>query len=115
MVKNLKLFKIHIEDLTFNAIIGILKKERKTPQKVIVNCTIKYDYKRKKYINYALISELIENNIVKNRYKLIEDALVSISKEIKDEFPKISSISLKISKPTILDNTVVSVQIKKKY
>jgi len=114
-VKNLKLFKIYIEDLTFDAIIGILKKERKTPQKIIINCTIKYNYKKKNFINYALVSELIQKNIIKNKYKLLEDALINICKEIKSNFPGITALSLKISKPTILDNSVVSVEIKKKY
>lgn len=115
MEKKAKLFKIYIEDLTFETIIGILKKERKIPQKVVINCIIKYKYTKKVFINYAVVSKLIEKNMIKKKYKLLEDALLSISKELKAKFPQINSISLKISKPNILDNLVVSVEIKKKY
>lgn len=37
---------IHIEDLRFQAIIGILDFERTTPQDVVVDLTIKYKYKK---------------------------------------------------------------------
>ena len=36
---------LHIEDLKFQAIIGILDFERITPQNVIVNILITYEYK----------------------------------------------------------------------
>ncbi|WP_024954843.1 dihydroneopterin aldolase [Sulfurospirillum arcachonense] len=107
--------KIYIENLTFKAIIGILEEERKTPQKVIINCEINYTYKKNKFINYAEVSTCIENSMKKNKFLLIEDALLKLNEEIKSKFPLISSMKLKISKPKILDNTVVSVELEKIY
>ena len=106
---------IFIENLTFDAVLGILPKERKTPQKVIVNAKLNYEYKKGIFINYVTLAQLIENNIKQKQYKLIEDALLSLHVEIKTMFPQISSIKLKISKPTILANTNVSVELEMNY
>ena len=106
---------IYIEDLTFDAIIGILDNERINPQKVIINCTICYDFKNQDFINYALITKLIEDEMKKGRFLLIENAILEIIDKIKGTFSTISSIKLKISKPNILDNCVVSVALEKKY
>ncbi|MEK6658706.1 MAG: dihydroneopterin aldolase, partial [Campylobacterota bacterium] len=51
---------IHIEDLKFQCIIGILDFERVTPQDVIINLAIEYDYK-KNFINYADVVEIVKN------------------------------------------------------
>lgn len=106
---------IYIEDLTFDAIIGILDNERINPQKVIINCTICYDFKNQDFINYALITKLIEDEMKKGKFLLIENAILEIIDKIKGTFSTISSIKLKISKPNILDNCVVSVALEKKY
>jgi dihydroneopterin aldolase len=106
---------IFIENLSFDTIIGILEEERVTPQKVIVNCEINYDYKNGEFINYALVSQMIEKEMKKSKFELIENALLSIIDKIKASFSNISSINLKISKPNILDKCVVSVALKKNY
>lgn len=106
---------IYIEDFTFDTIIGILEEERKTPQKVIINCEITYNYKNGDFINYALVSDLIEKEMQKNQFELIENALLELSDKIKSSFFHISSIKLKISKPNIVDKCVVSVGLEKNY
>jgi len=106
---------IFIENLTFDAIIGILPEERKVPQKVVVNAKLDYEYKKGIFINYATLAQLIENDIKQKQYKLIEDALLSLHVEIKTMFSQISSIKLKISKPTILAHTDVSVELEMNY
>jgi dihydroneopterin aldolase len=107
--------KVEIENLTFDAIIGILPEERITPQKVVVNVELDYEYKNDIFINYATLANLIENDIKNSKYQLIEDALLSLHVKIKDKFLQISSIKLKISKPTILDNCDVCVSSIRKY
>ncbi len=107
--------KIYVENLTFDAIIGILPEERITPQKVVVNVELNYEYKKGVFINYAILANLIENNIKQKQYELIEDALLALHVEIKSKFSQISSIKLKISKPTILDQCGVSVESKMNY
>jgi dihydroneopterin aldolase len=106
---------IYVENLTFDAIIGILPEERKVPQKVIVNVELDYEYKKGVFINYAILADLIENNIKQRQYELIEDALLALHVEIKSKFFQISSIKLKISKPTILAHADVSVESKMNY
>ena len=106
---------IYVENLVFNAIIGILPEERITPQEVIVNLELDYEYKKGVFINYAILAQMIENDIKQNTYELIEDALLALHVKLKTEFTQISSIKLKISKPTILDHCDVSVESKIDY
>lgn len=106
---------IEIENLTFDAIIGILPKERITPQKVVLHAELDYEYKDGSFINYATVAETIQNNMISNKYELIEDALLALHVELKEKFNQISSLNLKISKPTILDHCDVSVSSIRKY
>ncbi len=106
---------IYVENLTFDAIIGILPEERLVPQKVIVNIKLDYEYKKESFINYATLSNLVKNSIKNNKFGLIEEALLSLHVEIKSKFSQISSIKLKISKPTILAHADVSVASKIEY
>ena len=99
---------IHIEDLKFQCIIGILDFERVTPQEVIVNLRINYDYQNN-FINYVDIVEIIKNSMIKNQFLLIEDALKEINLKLIKEFKRIKSIDLKITKPSILSDCKVSV------
>jgi dihydroneopterin aldolase len=51
----------------------------------------------------------------KNSYLLIEDALEIISKNLHSKFPQIQSTLLKITKPDIIKNAQVSVELYRKY
>lgn len=103
--------KIHIEDLKFQCIIGILEHERVKEQDVIVDFECEYEYKNE-YINYANIVELIKKMMIFSKFKLIEDAILSLKSEILKEFPLIETYTLKISKPSILADCRVSVSDK---
>ena len=105
---------IHIEELKFQCIIGILDFERVTKQDIVINLKIKYKF-RNEFINYALISELIESKMKKKKFLLIEDALKNLSKNLKKEFPQIKRLNLKITKPSIMPNSKVSVSHKYRY
>jgi len=100
--------KVHIEDLKFQTIIGILDFERTTPQDVIVNISLEYDYKNK-FINYADVSEKIKTSMQTKKFLLIEDALLYLSDMLKKEFQEINILELKITKPSILPDCRVSV------
>lgn len=99
---------IHIEDLKFQCIIGILDFERVTEQDLVINTTIEYIYKDE-FINYAQVSELIKSHIRENKFLLIEDAISSLSTKLKEIFPLINRLNLKITKPSILPDCKVSV------
>ena len=99
---------IHIEDLQFKTIIGILDFERAKEQDIIVNLTIEYRYE-KEFINYAEVVELIKTTCKKSKFLLIEDALSSLSTKLKKKFPLINTLNLKITKPSILPDALVAV------
>jgi dihydroneopterin aldolase len=101
---------ILIENLIFDSIIGILEAERITPQKVIIDCIINYQYTQNTFINYADVAEHIQNSIQKNEFFLIEEALHSLGSSLKIEFPSISTLTLTLRKPDILGNCTVGVQ-----
>ena len=100
---------IHIENLRFQAIIGILDFERKTPQDVIINLTIKYLY-NDNFINYADIANMIEK-----KYLLIENALDTLSSKISSTYKQVQTLDIKITKPSIMKNCEVSVSENYQY
>ena len=102
---------IHIEELKFQTIIGILDFERTAPQAVVVTAIIDYKYK-KKFLNYVEIVDLIKTEMIESKFLLIEDALYSINKKLRDKFKSIKKIDLKITKPSILADCSVSVSNK---
>ena len=99
---------IHIEDLKFQTILGILDFERVTLQDVVINVEIEYIYVNT-FINYAEISQRIKNIMIESKFLLIEDALTTLSHKLKKEFPLINLLKLKITKPSILPDCTVSV------
>jgi len=105
---------IHIEDLRFKCIIGLLEFERHTPQEVIVTLELDYDY-TDTFINYADLARLIETHLQEKKYELLETALNELFKIISTRYTSITRLFLKISKPDILPNCRVSVSNVKIY
>lgn len=99
---------IHIEALTFKAIIGILDFERITPQNIIVDLLIDYDYSEDNFINYADVIVMIESLIVEKKYKLLEDALIDIEHNLLINYAQINKFKLKITKPDIINHAKVA-------
>ena len=99
---------IHIEDLKFQAILGILDFERVTPQEIIINITIEYLYNND-FIDYSKVVTIVKYSMIKNKFLLIEDALESLQSELLTKFSSIKNLSIKISKPSILPDCKVSV------
>ena len=102
--------KVKIENLTFNCIIGILDFERVKEQRVIINCSFKYDYKNSNFIDYSKVTLVIEKLMIEKKFELLEDALIKLKKELKTKFP-IKKLKLSIQKPDILPNCLVSVTL----
>ena len=105
-------FRIIIENLTFETIIGILDFERNTPQKVVINSKILYEGE---FVDYAKVCEIIEKNMKEKKFELIEDALEFLIDKLKKEFPQIKEIFLQIKKPTILKNAEIGVEVLRKF
>ena len=107
--------KISIKDLKINAVLGILESERKKPQKITVDIDIYYSYDGKSYIDYALVASAVSEDISQSGYGLIEDALESLSAMLKERFPAIERLRISISKPDILKECSVSVEMCQNY
>lgn len=99
---------IHIEDLTFDVIIGLLDFERDKPQRVIINLEASYDYSDDKFIDYSDMVLLMQNELKEKRYKLLENALIGLKELLYTSYPDLQTLSLKISKPDILADCTVS-------
>ena len=99
---------IHIEQLTFETIIGLLDFERITPQRVIVNLEIDYHYEGENFINYAEMIALIQEDMHEKRYLLLETAIHDLIEKITTTYGQIESLLLKITKPNIIKNAHVS-------
>lgn len=105
---------IHIEDLRFKCIIGLLEFERHTPQEVIVSLELEYEY-TDTFINYAELAEMIETDLQEKRYELLETALNELFELISTQHSSIKRLFIKISKPDILPSCRVSVSNVKIY
>ncbi len=101
--------KIEISNLTFKCIIGILDFERIKKQKVIINLSFEYEFLKDSFINYAEVSELLEKTMKKQKFLLLEDAIVYLENLLNNSY-NINNLKIKISKPNILKNCVVSLE-----
>ena len=108
-------YTIYICDLTFLTIVGILEDERKIPQKVKIDLEIEYTRKDEDFINYAQVATLLQKQMQKEKYLLLEEALEALTDSLKLNYPTINTLRLKIFKPEILDNCDVGVEIFKIY
>jgi len=100
---------IRIENLRFLAIIGVLERERREEQEVVVDLEAEYRYRKGGYLDYALIAEEIVSHIRERRYELLEEALLGIEELLAGRHPELISMSCRITKPHILPNAQVSV------
>lgn len=99
--------KIEISDLTFKCIIGILDFERIKKQKVIINISFEYEFSKDLFIDYSEISSLVKSTMKQQKFLLLEDAILYIESLLQNNY-KISYLKIKISKPNILKNCIVS-------
>ncbi|WP_367698529.1 FolB domain-containing protein [Helicobacter pylori] len=104
---------VHIHNLVFEAILGILEFERLKPQKISVNVDLFYtELPNKAYLDYMEIQEIIQNTMREKQYLLIEDALKDLSQILKTRYKEISELYLKINKLEISPNSQVGASVK---
>ncbi len=107
---------VHIHNLVFETILGILEFERLKPQKISVNLDLFYtQLPNKVYLDYMEIQELIQKMMQEKQYLLIEDALKDLSHVLKTRYSAISELYLKISKLEISPNSQVGASVKIRY
>lgn len=103
--------KIHINDLNFKCIIGILDFERIKKQKVVINLSFEYEFSKDKFINYAEVSNLLKSTMKKEKFLLLEDAILHLENLLITTY-EITNLYIQISKPNILTNCIVSLSNK---
>ncbi len=107
---------VHIHNLVFETILGILEFERLKPQKISVDLDLFYtQLPNKAYLDYMEIQELIQKMMQEKQYILIEDALKDLSHALKTRYSEISELYLKISKLEISPNSQVGASLKIRY
>ncbi|GAA8406873.1 FolB domain-containing protein [Helicobacter pylori] len=107
---------VHIHNLVFETILGILEFERLKPQKISVNLDLFYtELPNKAYLDYMEIQEIIQNTMREKQYLLIEDALKDLSHVLKTRYKEITELFLKISKLEISPNSQVGASVKIYY
>ena len=99
--------KIEISDLTFKCIIGILDFERTKKQKVIINISFEYNFSKDLFIDYSEISNLVKTTMKEKKFLLLEDAILHLETLLNRNYP-VNNLYIKISKPNILKNCIVS-------
>ena len=99
--------KIEISDLTFKCIVGILAFERIKKQKVVINISFEYNFSKDLFIDYSEISNLVKSTMKKEKFLLLEDAILHLENLLTNSY-KISNLYIKISKPNILKDCIVS-------
>lgn len=101
--------KIEISNLTFKCIIGILENERIKKQKVMIDLSFEYEFSKDNFINYADVANLVEKTMKKEKFLLLEDAILHLETLLNNSY-NITNLKIKISKPNILKNCVVSLE-----
>ncbi|MFP6034852.1 FolB domain-containing protein [Helicobacter pylori] len=104
---------VHVHNLVFETILGILEFERLKPQKISVDLDLFYtELPNKAYLDYMEIQELIQKMMQEKQYLLIEDALKDLIHVLKTRYSGISELYLKISKLEISPNSQVGASVK---
>lgn len=98
-----------VENLEFKTIIGLLKKERKNRQKIIVNAKFQAD----EFIDYALVCKYIKKAFKKHEFLKVEDALVFFESKFKKKYKNLNYLYIKIIKKDILQNAQVGASLEK--
>lgn len=104
--------RVAIRELSFKTIIGILPFEREKTQKVIIDIEFEYlfDEKEKSFIDYSQVVTLVKKTMKKEKFELIEEALIFLKESLREKYP-IENLQIKITKPTILKDCIVSVSL----
>ena len=105
------MLKVNINELTFSCIIGILDFERINEQKVILDISFEYFFNDdgSNFIDYSQVAFYAQSSMESEKFKLIEDAILFIRKGLKAKY-ELKNLKVKITKPDILPNCIVSVQ-----
>jgi dihydroneopterin aldolase len=99
---------VAIRNFRFPVIIGLLDFERETEQEIVVDLEFDYDYRGGEYLDYARVAETVREHLRRERYELLEEALLGLEKRLKKAFPAMTRLAFTLTKPHILPHAEVS-------
>ena len=109
--------KIHIENLTCSASVGVYENEKLNKQKIIINLEILLINKMKTHTDnlndvadYGKFRRIVLDVINSKHFNLIESLADNLIKKLKT-FEKVEKVKIKITKPDIFDDCSVSYEI----
>ncbi len=115
--------KLHIEKYETFAILGILEYERTNEQKIIIDIEVECDFSKVKESNHSVTNGLdytklinfVEEHLIQEKFRLLENCVLSIGQLILKQWDSIHSLHLSISKPDAIEkaqNTKASMFFK---
>ena len=109
--------KIHIENLTCSASVGVYENEKLNKQKIIINLEILLMNKMKTHTDnlndvadYGKFRRIVLDVVNSQHFNLIETLADNVIKKI-EIFDKVENVKLKITKPDIFNDCFVSYEI----
>jgi dihydroneopterin aldolase len=106
---------VAIRNFRFPVIIGLLDFERETEQEIVVDLEFDYDYSDGGYLDYARVAETVREHLQRERYELLEEALLGLEKLLKGSFPAMTRLVCTLTKPHILPQAEVSLSREWRY
>ena len=106
---------ILIEDFCFECIIGIMKEERLKTQKIEITAQIDYEPKDSGFLDYMKLCSEIKKEFVVKKFRLLEEAVVSVSETLKSKNHSILSVYIKIVKPEVREDAKVGIIFEKSF
>jgi len=104
-----------IEDFSFECIIGIMKEERLKEQKIEVTANIKYESQKHGFLDYMKLCREIKKEFTVKKFRLLEEAAVSVCETLKSKNPSIIAVTLKIIKPEVRSDARVGIFFEKSF
>lgn len=100
-----------IIEINFKCIIGLLEFERLEKQTI----SLKINAKANSFLDYAKVAKLSKKYLKKKKFYTLEKANKKLAKKIKNNFPQLTKIKIKIKKMEIMKNAILGAKYKKKY
>ncbi|MBZ7985404.1 dihydroneopterin aldolase [Campylobacter sp. Cr9] len=97
--------------IDFKCIIGLLEFERLEKQKI----SLEIDAKADSFLDYAKVAKLSKKYLKEKKFYTLEKANKKLAKKIKNKFPQLKKIKIKIKKLEIMKNATLGAKYKKKY
>ena len=109
---------VFIEDLELQACIGVDERERKLPQRIVLNCEVDLDISQavdtlniEAGIRYDTLAQVYRNRIESREWVLVEELLENICKLTFEKFAPAIQVRIRIQKFIVPGTSSVGVKI----